>query len=205
MILLQLSASHGPDECQLAVAHALRCLLREAGAVAVAIEVLEREEGTRAGTLLSVLLALEGEQAAALARRWQGTLQWICPSPYRPLHARKNWFFGGWLCPSAEPALLGEIRFEACRASGPGGQHVNKTDSAVRATHIASGISVKVQSERSQHANKRLAALLIAARLAEREREAVQQGRAERRQMHHQVERGNATRVFKGERFEPVS
>ena len=204
MVILQLSASHGPDECQRAVALALRCLQREATALAVACELLEEEAGARAGTLLSVLLALDGEQAAALARRWQGTLQWICASPYRPRHARKNWFIGGWICPPPPAALEGEIHFEACRASGPGGQHVNKTDSAVRAIHRASGISVKVQSERSQHANKRLAALLIAARLAGRERVAEQQGRAVRRQLHHQLERGNAVRVFKGECFEPV-
>ena len=61
--------------------------------------------------------------------------------------------------------LSGEIRFETLRSSGPGGQHVNKTDSAVRAIHTASGISVKVQLERSQHANKRLARLLIAWKL----------------------------------------
>nr|WP_205990965.1 MULTISPECIES: peptide chain release factor-like protein [unclassified Pseudoalteromonas] len=54
-----------------------------------------------------------------------------------------------------------EIRFQQCRASGAGGQHVNTTDSAVRATHVATGIAVRVESERSQHANKRLARVLL--------------------------------------------
>ena len=66
----------------------------------------------------------------------------------------------------AGEAALRDIRYEAVRASGPGGQHVNKTDSAVRATHLPSGLSVKVQTERSQHANKRLARALLAHKLA---------------------------------------
>ncbi|HWV09482.1 MAG TPA: peptide chain release factor H [Pseudomonas sp.] len=203
MILLQLSAAQGPDECALAVARALHRLQDEAQALGVGVQVLEQEPGPRQGTLRSVLLALEGEQADALAQGWQGSLQWICVSPYRPAHARKNWFFGGarFAAPAAE--LASEIRFETLRSSGPGGQHVNTTDSAVRATHLASGISVKVQSERSQHANKRLALLLIGQRLAQREQEAGIALRAERRLSHHQVERGNPTRVFRGERFEP--
>ncbi|MGE8496852.1 MAG: peptide chain release factor H [Pseudomonas sp.] len=203
MILLQLSAAQGPDECALAVARALHRLQDEAQAMGVGVQVLEQEPGPRPGTLRSVLLALEGEQADALAQGWQGSLQWICISPYRPSHARKNWFFGGarFAAPAAE--LASEIRFETLRSSGPGGQHVNTTDSAVRATHLASGISVKVQSERSQHANKRLALLLIGQRLAQREQEAGMALRAERRLSHHQVERGNPTRVFRGERFEP--
>ncbi|MDH1265725.1 peptide chain release factor H [Pseudomonas sp. GD03944] len=203
MILLQLSAAQGPDECALAVARALHRLQDEAQALGVGVQVLEREPGPRQGTLRSVLLALEGGQADTLAQGWQGSLQWICVSPYRPTHARKNWFFGGarFAAPAAE--LASEIRFETLRSSGPGGQHVNTTDSAVRATHLASGISVKVQSERSQHANKRLALLLIGQRLAQREQEAGIALRAERRLSHHQVERGNPTRVFRGERFEP--
>ncbi|MGE8358385.1 peptide chain release factor H [Pseudomonas sp.] len=203
MILLQLSAAQGPDECALAVARALHRLQDEAQALGVGVQVLEQEPGPRQGTLRSVLLALEGEQADVLAQGWQGSLQWICVSPYRPSHARKNWFFGGarFAAPAAE--LASEIRFETLRSSGPGGQHVNTTDSAVRATHLASGISVKVQSERSQHANKRLALLLIGQRLAQREQEAGIALRAERRLSHHQVERGNPTRVFRGERFEP--
>ena len=65
-----------------------------------------------------------------------------------------------------------------------------------------SGISVKVQSERSQHANKRLALLLIARRLVEQAEQASEALRAERRLFHHQVQRGNPQRTFKGERFE---
>ncbi|UUZ54668.1 hypothetical protein LP419_00855 [Massilia sp. H-1] len=87
------------------------------------------------------------------------------------------------------------------RASGPGGQHVNKTDSAIRATHVASGLSVKVQSERSQHANKRLAAQLLASKLADLAAAATEQGKSERRLRHTQAERGNAARVFVGPRF----
>ena len=71
----------------------------------------------------------------------------------------------------------------------------------MRATHLASGISVKVQSERSQHANRRLALLLIARRLAERAEEADERLRAERRLRHQQLERGNPRRTFRGERF----
>ncbi|WP_027911125.1 peptide chain release factor H [Pseudomonas sp. URMO17WK12:I4] len=203
MILLQLSAAQGPDECALAVAKALLRLQAEADELAVTLRVLEEEPGPRRGTLRSVLLALEGKEAERLAGDWTGSLQWTCPSPYRPGHARKNWFFGGarFAAPAAE--LAGEIRFETLRSSGPGGQHVNTTDSAVRATHLASGISVKVQSERSQHANKRLALLLIAQRLAVHAQEQADAARAQRRDAHLQVERGNPRRVFRGERFEP--
>ncbi len=93
------------------------------------------------------------------------------------------------------------IRYEACRASGPGGQHVNKTDSAIRATHIASGISVKVQTERSQYANKKLANLLIAQKLAALDAQQARQQRGQRRLAHYDLERGAAQMVFKGLNF----
>ena len=67
MILLQLSAAQGPDECALAVAKALQRLLREAEALGAEVRVIEEEAGPRRGTLLSVLLALDGDSAATLA------------------------------------------------------------------------------------------------------------------------------------------
>ncbi|MEE3661232.1 peptide chain release factor H [Brenneria sp. g21c3] len=204
MLLLQLSAAQGPDECMLATAKALQFLIREAAQRNVALDVVETEPGSRPGTLRSALVVLNGAGADALADRWSGTIQWICPSPWRKTPGRKNWFIGGTRFASQPLHQAGDIRFDTLKASGPGGQHVNKTESAVRATHIASGISVKVQSERSQHANKRLAGYLIAWHLQQREQQSAADLRSRRRQSHAQIERGNPIRVFVGERFEAL-
>jgi len=198
---LQLSANTGPAECCLAVSKALARLLREADAAGVPVTIIEQVDGEVKGTIASVLLEL-GD--AAFARRWTGSLLWTCQSPYRKLHKRKNWFISGTLfAPSVVPDAIdgGAIRYEATRASGPGGQHVNKTDSAIRATHVASGLSVKVQTERGQHANKRLAGQLLASKLAARVQERVDDDKSARRLRHSQAERGNAARVFVGMAF----
>ncbi len=209
MIFLQLSAATGPEECCLAVAKAFAYLSQEAAAASVRLDCIEHIPGTYSGTFRSLLLALEGAAAQDLAQRWQGSVQWICSSPYRPGHRRKNWFIGADIFAADNAASAAQevcldraIRYEAMRASGPGGQHVNKTDSAIRATHIPSGLSVKVQTERSQHANKRLARNLLTYKLVALAQEAQQHNRAARRAQHHGLERGNAGRVFVGERFQ---
>ena len=210
MILLQLTANTGPEECCLAVRKALAQLLRECEGAEVRAELLEHVPSEVPGNFRSVLLALEGAQARALASRWSGSVLWSCPSPYRPGHRRKNWFIGVEVFESDAPGASGEplhdkdLRFETLRASGPGGQHVNKTDSAVRATHVPTGLSVKVQTERSQHANKRLARALLAHKLAAQADDAASAARAQRWRQHHGVERGNAARTFRGEGFVEV-
>ncbi len=210
MILLQLTANTGPEECCLAVRKALQVVLRECADAGVSTELLEQVPGDKPGNWRSVLLALEGDAALVVALRWRGSVQWCYPSPYRPGHKRKNWFIGADVfepdaplaAPTARAALQDkDLRFETLRASGPGGQHVNKTDSAVRATHLPTGLSVKVQTERSQHANKRLARALLAHKLAGMVSEATNAARTERWLQHYGVQRGNAGRVFKGEGF----
>lgn len=203
MLLLQLSAAHGPAECALAVAKGFALLQREALAHDIDVEVIETEAGPEAHTWRSLVLALDGADAAVFAQRWSGTLLWICPSPYRPTHRRKNWFFGGHVFALPELPHDSEVRFEAVRASGPGGQHVNRTASAVRATHVATGISVKVQSERSQHANKRLALALIRQKLADGAEAAAADQRAGRHKSHRAIDRGNPVRTFRGAAFKP--
>ncbi|VEB62770.1 peptide chain release factor [Salmonella enterica subsp. enterica] len=94
MILLQLSSAQGPDECCLAVKKALDCLTKEAAREKVSLTRLETEPGRLPDTLRSALVSLDGEKAMAFSERWCGTLLWICTSPYRPHHGRKNWYVG---------------------------------------------------------------------------------------------------------------
>jgi peptide chain release factor len=203
LMLLQISSAQGPAECQLAVTKTLRRLIAEAAADGMAVDVLEEEPGERSGTLRSVLLSLNGGQADAFASRWTGTVQWICTSPYRPSHARKNWYIGVTRCLTPTPLPDSEVRFEAMRARGPGGQHVNKTSSAIRATHVASGISVRMESERSQHANKRLALQMLEWRIQQVALQDASRIRHQRHMQHYAVERGNPVRIFHGASFSP--
>ena len=94
-----------------------------------------------------------------------------------------------------------EVDEQFIRCSGPGGQHVNKTDSAVRAAHKPSGIQVRVESERSQHGNKRIAIKLLEYKLKQEEEEKNQMGNKEAWGSHQTLERGNSVRTFKGMNF----
>lgn len=206
MKLLQLTANTGPEECCLAVRHALSRVLFECEQEGVHATLVKQVDSECPGNLRSVLLSLDGESADRLAQRWHGSLLWICRSPYRPRHTRKNWFIGGAVLETQagdqwEGIDDRSVRFEALRASGPGGQHVNKTDSAVRATHLPSGLSVKVQTERSQHANRQLARALLTHKLAEQAQAAASEQRHHRWRQHQSVERGNAVRTFVGDGF----
>ena len=156
MLLIQISAAQGPAECELAVKYTLQRLLQDAKQHAIGLTLLDCTESKHG--YLSVLLQADGESVHTWANSWCGSIKWVFASKIRPAHKRKNWFVGvaQFALPEALPSD-GEIVYQACRASGSGGQHVNTTDSAVHATHVASGISVKVMGERSQHANKKRA------------------------------------------------
>ncbi len=155
MILLQLSAGQGPIECAKAVGLALKHIEKQCREQKIKLELVEAINSKEDGCFKSALLQLgssQSEAAKQLAKSWQGAMLWVCQSQYRPKHKRKNWFFSGKMYELNDTQLDKSITFQACRASGAGGQHVNTTDSAVRAVHTASGISVRVESERSQHA-----------------------------------------------------
>lgn len=202
MIWVLLSAGRGPGECQMAVRGLIGALCEEAALAGIGAQLLETEPGPHGP--VSALLALEGPSAEALARDWEGTIRWTSPSPLRPGWKRKNWFVGvSILAPPPPGQALDErdLRFETCRSSGPGGQHVNKTNSAVRVTHLKSGLTAFAQEERSQHRNKALAIARLAERLAAQEAEGKASASQERRNRHDQLERGGERRIYLGPNF----
>jgi len=155
----------------------------------------------------SALVVLHGTSADAFARRWTGTIQWTAPSPVRPHHKRKNWFVGAArLGPPPEtprPIAAQEVRIETLRAGGPGGQHQNKTESAVRAVHLPTGLAVVAREERSQSRNRALALERLAALVKSgSELEAIAD-RQSAQAVHDQLERGRPIRRFRGPEFLP--
>jgi len=203
MILLQISAGQGPVECSQAVGLALKNIEKQCREMDIIFDVVDAVETSEQGCFKSALLQLasKDDSAKELAESWQGAMLWVCQSQYRPKHKRKNWFFSGQMYEINEAQLDGSVTFQTCRASGAGGQHVNTTDSAVRATHIATGTTVRVESERSQHANKRLARALLFQKLEAAKFEKMTQQEKMRWQQHWDVERGNPVKTFKGKTF----
>ncbi|MEZ9524713.1 peptide chain release factor H [Enterovibrio norvegicus] len=207
MILLQLTAGQGPEECCLAVGLALKAIEKTCREHKVKVDIVTSTRSEQSRGFKSVLLAFDEKDTVSvkhLALQWEGSMLWVCTSPIRPKHKRKNWFFSGKMFEANQQTLDRDITYQACRASGAGGQHVNTTDSAVRATHVTTGISVRVESERSQHANKRLARALILQKLEEAKQETAEQDVNARWQQHWDLERGNAVRKFVGEGFKEV-
>jgi peptide chain release factor len=217
-VVLHLTAGKGPRECRWVVGQLARAFLSEAQAIGLDGDVFgdgglgdgvfggEAFDGApfNAGEPASLLLRIAGEQAADFAAGRLGTVQWVGNSPFRPGHRRRNWFVGVSLAlePAAIPDLNeGHIDYQAMRASGPGGQHVNKTDSAVRAIHRPSGLVAIAQEQRSQHANRRLARLKLAIMLEERRAQAQEGARRAQWEAHQDLERGNSVRVYTGPRF----
>ncbi len=218
MILLQLSAGQGPMECCRAVGLALKTIKKQCQEKGIALDVVDAIAAKERDCFKSVLLQFDdathaskaghatANAAKQIAESWQGAMLWICQSPFAtdkkdPKRKRKNWFFSAQVYELNDTQLDKAVSFQACRASGAGGQHVNKTDSAVRATHIETGISVRVESERSQHANKRLARALLFQKLEASKLEKMTQQEKARWQQHWRVQRGNPVRTFKGEKF----
>jgi peptide chain release factor len=197
-VWLQLTAGQGPVECAWAVIKVLEKLRAEAESAGVEARTIELAPGPEAGTAHSVALS-GGEALESFANARRGTVLWIARSPFRPEHKRRNWFVGIEILEPVEETRFDpkEVRWETMRASGPGGQHVNRIESAVRLTHLPTGLQATAAEERSQHRNRKLALARLAKRIADRGEEQHTEAREKRWRAHQELERGNPVRVFR--------
>ena len=200
---IQVSSGRGPAECCWVAARVAEQILAQAEVQNIEATIINVVPGPCKDTFRSILISVEkGVGAQAFLARWQGSVKWIGKSRYRPEHKRKNWFVSVEVFSpvSDKTRQAGEIQFDTMRSSGPGGQHANKTESAVRARHLPTGLSAVASEERSQHLNKKLAL----ARLDQLIKEKNQEHQRQQQQQwnhHNNLVRGNAVRVFKGQAF----
>lgn len=192
-MIIQISSGQGPTECELAVYKLFQSLKKEYPD----IEMLSSHKSRSQGGLTSVLFFTECDLSDL-----EGSVQWICKSPYRPHHKRKNWFVDVSVIPEKENICKEqEIRFERFHSGGKGGQNVNKVETGVRLIHIPTGITVTSTSERSQYANKKDALSKLNAILEQKERDEQKKQINSAWREHTRIVRGNPVRVYEGMDF----
>ena len=195
---IQITAGRGPVECARVVTLVARELLK----TIPSIQLSDCEPHNQVdGCFMSMTFTTTELIPQSIVNDWQGTILWrSTKNPYRPGHKRSNWFVGINFFEEVELPRIedSEIVYDTCRSGGKGGQNVNKVETAVRATHIPTGLSVKCSDERSQSQNKALARERLLLKIRQLNEKALAESQSRQWSNHDSLERGNPVKKFSG-------
>ena len=200
-VYVQITSGRGPIECCRVVTLIADKIIKDWKGKLTIVDY--EPHNTENGCYLSITLCgdLSNEEKTALESKWKGSILYIATkNPYRPNHKRKNWFVGVNTFTEVDTIHIDDkdIRYETSRSDGAGGQNVNKVETAVRAVHIPSGLSVRCDDERNQLQNKNRAKerLMLKLSAINDEKKAEQDRRIWMN--HNLLDRGNPIQTFKG-------
>ena len=201
--IIQIRAGKGQVQCCWVVAQVLKLFLDEVKEIGIDYFIIQNIKGEENGTIQSVIIILNGIELIEFLSTWIGTIQWISTSQFRNNQKQNNWFIQICALELMQDFVINEkeIVFQTMRSSGPGGQNVNKVNSAVRATHKPTGLSVVSMESRSQYQNKKLAIERLKDKMQEFNLKQIRRLTQNFWKRNLNLEKENPIRVFRGADF----